>query len=139
MGPALLLANSERPAADARRTPLRPGDIVVSSELGSSCRVWHRPVPQLATVDIARRCPFRLIGLESHSAYSTVSEGYLPFGGLDATSSTALRAVQVVRAPSDAGRPHRWTRPLPPTQIVSGIFSLEGKIRWTSQDRDGRA
>ena len=58
---------------------VRPGDIVVSSELGHSVE-FTAPLSRLADAEIQPAIPLRLIGLNSHSGYSTVQEGYLPFG-----------------------------------------------------------
>ena len=58
---------------------VRPGDIVVSSELGHNVE-FTAPLSRLADADIESTLPLRLIGLNSHSGYSTVDEGYLPFG-----------------------------------------------------------
>ena len=58
---------------------VRPGDIIVSSELGHNVE-FTAPLSRLAVVDITSTLPLRLIGLNSHSGYSTVDEGYLPFG-----------------------------------------------------------
>ena len=58
---------------------LRPGDIVVSSELGAAVNPVA-PFAPLRTAEIRPAIPLRLIGLESHSGYSTVSRGFWPFG-----------------------------------------------------------
>ncbi len=58
---------------------LRPGDIVVTSELGSSLRPTV-PLAPIAQATIRPALPLRLIGLDSHSGYSTVDKGFWPFG-----------------------------------------------------------
>ena len=58
---------------------VRPGDIIVSSELGHNVE-FTAPLSRLADGAIESALPLRLIGLNSHSGYSTVDEGYLPFG-----------------------------------------------------------
>ncbi len=59
---------------------LRPGDIVVESELGRNVEV-HAPVtPVMKTWEMRPSIPLRLIGLETGSGYSTVSRGFWPFG-----------------------------------------------------------
>jgi len=58
---------------------LRTGDIVVSSELGSQVH-FTVPLAPVAMRVIQPSIPLRLIGLESHSGYSTVSRGFWPFG-----------------------------------------------------------
>ena len=108
---------------------LRPAEVVVSSQLGSAAEL-NTPVAILATADVRPSVPFRIFGLESHSGYSTVAKGFLPFE-ISTNLVDRLRAVQVVeRHPTleylsmDA--------PEAKDQIVAGIFSLEGHIRWTS-------
>ena len=58
---------------------LRPGDLVVSSELEASLHPTG-PLALLAKTEIDPAIPLRLIGVESHSGYSTVSRGFWPFG-----------------------------------------------------------
>ena len=58
---------------------VRPGDIVVSSELGHNVE-FTAPLSLLTSANIQATLPLRLIGLNGHSGYSTVDEGYLPFG-----------------------------------------------------------
>lgn len=74
--------------------------------------------------------PLRLIGVESHSGYSTVSRGYWPFG---------FTGGVIDRLRADAVRERRPTleylpmnAPEAADQIVSGVFDLEGKSRWIS-------
>jgi hypothetical protein len=108
---------------------LRPGEFVVSSQLGSSIEL-NTPVAVIATADIRPSVPFRIFGLESHSGYSTVSKGFLPFE-ISTNLVDRLRALQVVeRHPTLEYLP--MDAPEAKDQIVTGIFSLEGKFRWTS-------
>ncbi len=72
---------------------LRPGDVVVTSELEGTVRV-QGPVGQLAAIEIRPAIPLRLIGLETHSGYSDVSRGFLPFG-VEGGVIDRLRAVQI--------------------------------------------
>ena len=70
--------------------------------------------------------PLRLIGLNSHSGYSTVEEGYLPFG-FSADQSTASTPAW-----SWSGIPLEYVTANSPDaagQIVSGIFPND---RWMS-------
>jgi hypothetical protein len=63
-----------------RKQPLRPGDIVVISELGHNVEI-HAPVsPVMKTMEIRPPIALRLIGLETGSGYSTASRGFWPFG-----------------------------------------------------------
>jgi hypothetical protein len=110
---------------------LRPGDIVVSSELGASVNP-AAPFSPLRTVEIRSAVPLRLIGLESHSGYSTVARGFWPFG-VSAGLIDRVRAVEVAeRHPTLAYLP--MNAPEAADQIVSGIFSLEdNRFRWMSR------
>jgi hypothetical protein len=110
---------------------LRPGDIVVSSELGASVNPTV-PFAPLRTAEIRPALPLRLIGLESHSGYSTVSRGFWPFG-VSAGPIDRLRAREVAeRHPTLAYLP--MNAPEAADQIVSGIFSLEdNRFRWMSR------
>jgi hypothetical protein len=110
---------------------LRPGDIVVSSELGASVNPTA-PFAPLRTAEIQPTLPLRLIGLESHSGYSTVSRGFWPFG-VSAGPIDRVRARQVAeRHPTLAYLP--MNAPEAADQIVSGIFSLEdNRFRWMSR------
>ena len=110
---------------------LRPGDIVVSSELGASVNP-AAPFAPLRTAEIRPAIPLRLIGLESHSGYSTVSRGFWPFG-VSAGLIDRVRAREVAeRHPTLSYLP--MNAPEAADQIVSGIFSLEdNRFRWMSR------
>ena len=110
---------------------LRPGDIVVSSELGASVNPTA-PFAPLRTAEIRPTLPLRLIGLESHSGYSTASRGFWPFG-ISAGPIDRLRAVEVAeRHPALAYLP--MNAPEAADQIVSGIYALEdNRYRWISR------
>jgi hypothetical protein len=109
---------------------VKPGDYVVSSELSSSVEL-NAPVAPVATLEIRPSIPFRIIGLETASGYSSVGRGLWPFG-LSTGVIDRVRAVKVVERhptvswlPMDAGEAK--------DQIVAGIYSQEGKIRWMSK------
>ena len=110
---------------------LRPGDIVVSSELGASVNPVA-PFAPLRAADIRPALPLRLIGLESHSGYSTVARGFWPFG-VSAGPIDRVRAVEVAeRHPTLAYLP--MNAPQAADQIVGGIFALEdNRFRWMSR------
>jgi len=57
---------------------LRPGDLIVSSELDHAVEVTA-PLSVIARAEIRPALPLRLIGLESESGYST-TRGFWPFG-----------------------------------------------------------
>jgi hypothetical protein len=58
------------------QTP-RPGDIVVTSELNHSSEVRATPIAQ---AEIGSAIPLRIIGIGSHSGFSSSSAGLWPFG-----------------------------------------------------------
>ncbi|HTX34836.1 MAG TPA: hypothetical protein VME43_07440 [Bryobacteraceae bacterium] len=114
-----------------RSQTVRPGDIIVTSELSRSFEPMAPTVPLLAAV-IRPAIPLRLIGLESHSGYSTVQKGFWPFG-ISAGAIDRLTAVKVVeRQPTLSYLP--MNAPEAPEQIVSGIYDLEDHhFRWMAR------
>jgi hypothetical protein len=117
------------PLLKSRR--VRPGEIVVSSELSHSVDV-NAPMVPIAQAVISPFPPLRLIGLESHSGYSTVSRGLWPFGLSDGPIDR-VRAYRVAeRHPTLTYLP--MNAPEAQEQIISGIFSLENnRFRWMSR------
>jgi hypothetical protein len=111
-----------------RTQTVRPGDILVASELSRSFEVMAPTVPLFAAV-IQPAVPLRLIGLESHSGYSTVQKGFWPFG-ISAGAIDRLSARKVVeRQPTLSYLPMNATEAN--QQIVSGIYDLEDHhFRW---------
>ncbi len=106
---------------------VRPGDIVVSSELGHNVE-FTAPLSLLASADIQASLPLRLIGLNSHSGYSTVEEGYLPFGvSAGAIDRVTARLVMERHATQEY---LTISAPEAAEQVVSGIFPAD---RWMSQ------
>ena len=107
---------------------LRAGDVVVSSDLGSSVSLTA-PVSLITKVTIQPAIPLRLIGLESHSGYSTASRGVWPFGISDgpidrvrAEKIVERRATLEYLTMNDAAAADH---------LVSGIYSLEdNRYRW---------
>jgi hypothetical protein len=77
-----------------RKQPLRPGDIVVISELGHNVDLNVPVAPVMKTLEIRPSIPLRLIGLETGSGYSTVSRGFWPFG-ISSGVIDRVSAVQV--------------------------------------------
>ncbi|MEO8368147.1 MAG: hypothetical protein ABI806_03035 [Candidatus Solibacter sp.] len=103
-----------------------PGDIIVSSELGHNVE-FTAPLSRLAVVDIDSKLPLRLIGLNSHSGYSTVSEGYLPFGySRDPIDRVIARKVMERNATQEYVT---INSPGAADQVVSGVFPND---RWMS-------
>ncbi|HEV2446466.1 MAG TPA: hypothetical protein VGS58_11110 [Candidatus Sulfopaludibacter sp.] len=110
-----------------KTTRLRPGDIVVSSELGHSSEITA-PVTPLAKLEIHSAIPLRLIGLEGGSGYSDVSRGMWPIG-ISTGVIDRVRAVQI-------GERHptleyvKLDSPQAAAHIVSGIYTND---RWMSK------
>ncbi|HYW41388.1 MAG TPA: hypothetical protein VE959_00945 [Bryobacteraceae bacterium] len=110
---------------------LRPGDIVVSSELGSAVTV-NGPTTVLKTLGIRPAIPLRIIGLETHSGYSTISRGVWPFG-VSSGPIDRVRVMEVVER-HPALEYLLMSAPEAREQIVSGIYDLEdNSFRWMSR------
>jgi len=117
-----------------KTTRLGAGDIIVSSQLSHAVEVTARLAPAAPTLEIRPAIPLRIIGLESHSGYSSAALDRLwPFG-LSAGVIDRVRTDRVVeRHPTlsylamnaaEAGG-----------HIVSGIYDLEDhSFRWMSRE-----
>jgi hypothetical protein len=105
-----------------REQPVRPGDVVVTSELGypihfSAGGVVLTPIAQR---EICATLPLRLIALHTRSAYSTVDRGYLPFD-ISTGPIDRVRAEMVVeREPKLAYLV--LSAPEAEQQLVSGVY-----------------
>jgi hypothetical protein len=106
---------------------VRPGDIVVSSELGHDVG-FTAPLSLLASANIQATLPLRLIGLNSHSGYSTVDEGYLPFGFSRGPIDRVMARLVMERHATQEYLTISAAEAA--EQIVSGIFPAD---RWMSQ------
>jgi hypothetical protein len=106
---------------------VRPGDIVVTSELGHNV-AFTAPLSLLSSADIPASLPLRLIGLNSHSGYSTVDEGYLPFGISTGPIDRVMARLVMERHATQEYL--TISAPEAAEQIVSGIFPAD---RWMSQ------
>ena len=99
-----------------RTQRLKPGDVVVTSQLTGSVDITA-PATTIGRLEIRPSIPLRLIGLETHSGYST-SRGFWPFG-LSGGVADRLRADLV-------GERHATLEylslPSASEQIVSGIW-----------------
>ena len=125
-------ANGALPILESQS--VQPGEIVVSSKLGY-------PVP-FATgggMRVAMRewrvkpsLPFQLIGLDTHSGYSTVEKGFESFGfvvdkPIDVVTSEAIVAKKAVLSYVNMGSPDSES------QIAGGFYHIEdGRWRWMS-------
>jgi len=114
-------ADHGRPAL--RGQHVRPGDIVVSSELGHNVE-FTAPMAVIARAVIQPSVPFRLIGLESDSGYSTVSMGWWPFG-----ISTGVVDRVEARIVKERNPTLEYVTPKDTDQIVSGVYPND---RWMS-------
>jgi hypothetical protein len=106
---------------------VRPGDIVVSSELGHNVE-FTAPLSLLHSASIQALLPLRLIGLNSHSGYSTVDEGYLPFGASTGPIDRVMARLVMERHATQEYL--TISAPEAAEQVVSGIFPAD---RWMSQ------
>jgi hypothetical protein len=109
---------------------LRPGDIVVSSQLAYPVP-FTAPTATFAERTIRASLPLQLIGLEARSGYSTASKGLRPFDISNAPIDIVRAAIVLERHPTRAYLP--MNAPEAPAQIVSGLYELEsGAWRWMS-------
>jgi len=106
----------------AKTQTLRPGDIVVTSELNHSSDV---PATTIAQAEIGSPIPVRIIGLGSHSGFSSSSAGLWPFGvsngPIDRIRAALIgeRHITLEFLPMDAPA----NTPQAAEQIVSGIYA----------------
>ncbi len=120
------------PILEGQQIP--PGNTVITSELGFPVRYAHAgSIPVITeSAEIRPPVPFRLIGLETRSAYSTNTRGFLPFG---------ISAGLVDRLHTETLVPQSPTReyvdlamPDADAQIAAGIYAADGNPwRWMSR------
>jgi Dolichyl-phosphate-mannose-protein mannosyltransferase len=113
-----------------RNQSLRPGDIVVSTALGYPLEftTGGGKLAPLAQAEIRPWLPLRLVGLNTHSGYSNVDHGFLPFD-ISTGPVDRVRAEQVVkREPTREDLP--MNAPEAQEQIVSGVYQLESGNTW---------
>lgn len=109
---------------------LRPGDIVVSSRLAYPVE-FTAPTASIAEHAIRASLPLQLIGLESHSGYSTATKGLRPFDISTAPIDVVRAAMVLDRHPALTYLPMNAAEA--PSQIVSGLYDVEGGAwRWMS-------
>ncbi len=102
---------------------VQPGETIVSSALAAPVTV-NAPVAQLSGADIIPSIPLRLISLSGRSAYSSASQGLLPFE-VSAASADRVRADRVVgRKPMLSYLNPR--DPQAPAHILSGLYPEDG-------------
>jgi hypothetical protein len=113
----------------SRAQAVQDGEWVVSSALALPFSITAPTAPMLER-DITTILPFRLIGLNSKSGYSTASAGFRAFdiatGPIDRVRVDAV----LERKPVLSYLP--MSAPEAQSQIVSGVYELEDQWRWTS-------
>jgi hypothetical protein len=123
---------SEGGVALQRAQRVRPGDVVVSSDLAYPIKftTGGGVLSPVAVKTITSAIPLRLVALNSRSAYSTAGLGLRPFD-ISTGPIDRVRAETVVeRAPTLSYLP--MDAPEAAQQILSGIYELEGRARWMS-------
>jgi hypothetical protein len=105
-----------------REQSLRPGDVVVTSELGYPVHfsAGGGTLTPIAQREVRATLPLRLIALHTRSAYSTVDRGYLPF-------DISTGPIDRVRAEMVVEREPKLTyllmkSPEAEQQLVSGVY-----------------
>ena len=112
--------------------PVQPGDIVVSSQIyptafstGGGIRVLHSEWP------IRTYLPFQLIGVDTKSAYSTVSAGRLESFGLVFGKPIETIRAEMIAARNPVLSVIQMGAPESESQLVSGFYSPDnGQWRW---------
>jgi 4-amino-4-deoxy-L-arabinose transferase-like glycosyltransferase len=112
--------------------PVGPGEYVVSSELGY-------PIPYttggglltpLSNREVRSTLPFRLIALNSKSAYSTVAAGFRAFDISNEPIDRVHAGIVIERKPTLSDLPLNSAEAA--SHIVSGLYALENTTRWMS-------
>src|SRR5262249_35604366 len=110
---------------------IRPGDIVVSSELGYHPHFTTSggALTPIAQREIRASLPLRLFALNTRSAYSTIDRGYLPFDISTGPIDRVRADLVVERKPALEYLP--MNAPEAEQQLVSGVYALEdNRFRW---------
>lgn len=113
---------------------IRPGDMVLSSEVGYPVpfTVGGGQLVVVASRAVQPTLPFRLIGLDSRSGYSTVAAGVLPFD-LKTTPVDRIRLERVIESKPTLAY-LLMGAPEAPQHILSGAYQLEDrKYRWIAK------
>jgi hypothetical protein len=108
-----------------------PGELVVSSDLVAPIKFSHggSALVQVAQREIRPWLPFRIIGIDSKSGFSSAGKGLLPYG-VGGGLIDRLHAYEVIKQ-----EPKLSVLPLGApgvdSQIVSGVYGPEsGPWRW---------
>jgi len=111
-----------------RTQRLKPGDVVVSSELLKPVD-FTAPVAPFARREIRPALPLRLIALDSGSGFSSADKGLWPFGISNGPIDRVRADIVVERKPVTEYL--MMNSPDAPMQIVSGLYALEdNRFRW---------
>ncbi len=114
-----------------RSQAVRPGDMVVSSELAFPIRytTGGGVLVPVAEREIRASLPLRLVGLKARSGYSAASLGLRPFDICREPLDRVHAAIVVERKPALSYLP--MSAPEAGQQIVSGVYDLENnQWRW---------
>jgi hypothetical protein len=105
-----------------REQLVRPGDVVVTSELGYPVHfsAGGGALTPIAQREIRSTLPLRLIALHTRSAYSTVDRGYLPFDISTGPIDRVRAEIVVEREPKLAYVVMKT--PEAEQQLVSGVY-----------------
>lgn len=110
---------------------LKPGDILIQNELADRAAFTTgggQAVEQMR-VEIKPTLPFRLVGIGSHSGYSSVGYGVLPFDLSTSPLDIVTKSVIIEKKPELSYLPMASSSA--DSQIVSGVYKLEGQAwRW---------
>jgi hypothetical protein len=109
-----------------RGQTMRPGDLVVTSELSQYTTVTGT-LARTHETEIRPSLPLRLIGLDTRSGYSTAARGLLPFGISNGPIDRVRAETVLERKATLESLP--MNAPEAEQQIVSGVYSLE-EHRW---------
>ncbi len=127
-------AEAEGAAPLLRSTELRPGDLVLTSELGRFEGAGSGPRKVLKQAAITSNLPFRLIGIGARSGYSTAAMGLRPFDVSAAPIDRVRAEIVAERQPTLSYL--QMNSPEAEYDIVSGLGNLEsGTWRWTTSRR----
>jgi len=115
-----------------RNQVVRPGDVVVSSQLQSfKFNTGGGTLAPLSEIGVTSRIPLRIVALNSRSAYSSAGLGLRPFDISRGPIDFVRADIVVERKPTLEHLP--MNAPEGAQQIISGVYELEeNKWRWTS-------
>jgi len=132
--PQAVAAGGQPPSVDAAAEVqvVRPGDVVVSSQLQSfKFNTGGGTLAPISAIGVTSRIPLRIVALNSRSAYSSAGLGLRPFDISRGPIDFVRADLVVERKPTLEYL--AMNAPESAQQIVSGVYELEqNKWRWTS-------